>query len=608
MTARKGVEKVSNRAAETDAPATGERQHGEESAVVAEPEREAADPEREAIERIVAALLDRGRLDRKGLARAERLAAGQTEPLPFLLPKLGLVSERDLAAAMAAALDLTLADPADYPAAPVLAERISGRFLRFKQAVPLALTDGRLRVALVNPFDRYTLKALQISSGLAVEPVVALPGDLEAVLDRLYPLAGDSQPLAGETGDGRILESEETDVHRLEDLASEAPVIKLVNRLISRAVEMRASDIHLEPLEGDVRVRYRIDGALTDVAPPPPRMRQAIVSRIKILARLDIAERRLPQDGRLRLAVRGEPVDLRVSIIPTIHGEKAVLRVLDREQVSLEFDDLGLEGRHLERYLRIIDRPHGISLVTGPTGSGKTTTLYASLVRLNTPAVNVHTVEDPVEYQLDGISQIEVKPEIGLSFAGALRSILRQDPDIILVGEIRDVETAQVAVQAALTGHLVLSTLHTNSAAASVARLLDMGVEDYLLGATLNGVSAQRLVRKLCSGCRRPERLDREAAVRIGFAAPADGGDILVYAPVGCERCAGTGYLGRTCIVESLIVTDSLRHEIQLQRSASEIQKLAVAEGMTTMFEHGLEKALAGTTSLDEVLRVTRAS
>ncbi len=563
--------------------------------------------ERDDIARVIRHLLDDGLLDEAGLARAERLATAQSEPLPFLLPKLGLVSERDLARTMASALALELVEAADYPGEPLLDDRISRRFLREKQAVPLSLEAGTLRLAMVNPLERYTVRALEACVGGPVEPLVALPGELEAALERLYPKGADSGDGDGGLDKGGLLELDELDVHRLEDLASEAPVIKLVNRLITKAVELRASDVHLEPGDGDFRVRYRIDGLLRDVAAPPLHMRPAIVSRIKILSRLNIAERRLPQDGRMRLAVRGDPVDLRVSILPTIHGEKAVLRVLDRERVELDFDRLGLAGPHLERYLGIAERPNGICLVTGPTGSGKTTTLYTSLVRLNQPQVNVHTVEDPVEYQLDGISQIEVKPEIGLDFAGSLRSILRQDPDIILVGEIRDVETAQVAVQAALTGHLVFSTLHTNDAASSVARLLHMGVEDYLLCSTLNGVSAQRLVRRLCSACRCPERLDGATADRLGLSARSGNSDVVVYQPVGCPACADSGYLGRACIIETLVMTEAMRAAILAQKEASLLQRIAVEEGMSSMFEHGLEKVLAGITSLEEVLRVTRA-
>jgi general secretion pathway protein E len=376
--------------------------------------------------------------------------------------------------------------------------------------------------------------------------------------------------------------------------------------MITKAVEARASDIHIEASESRLRVRFRIDGVLQDIEPPANRFRAAIVSRIKIMAKLNIAERRLPQDGRIKLAIRGTPIDLRISTIPTMHGEGVVMRVLDREGVALDFASLGIEGQTLETLLGITDRPNGIVLVTGPTGSGKTTTLYAALVHLNNPDKKIVTVEDPIEYQLEGINQIQVKPSIGLSFANVLRSILRHDPDIIMVGEIRDVETAQIAIQAALTGHLVLSTLHTNDAAGTLTRLLDMGAEDYLLTSTLNGVAAQRLVRTLCPHCRIKEKALPELIVQLDLRRYIADPEIYVYHPKGCEHCNGTGFFGRTSLCEILVMTDSMRRLILRRAEAGELHRAAVEEGMRTMFDDGIAKALAGITTVEEVLRVTR--
>ncbi|MGH6891715.1 MAG: GspE/PulE family protein, partial [Dongiaceae bacterium] len=430
------------------------------------------------------------------------------------------------------------------------------------------------------------------------------PAELEAAIDRLF---GRDQAAVAQLVDGAAgAEDESLDADRLKDLASEAPVIRLVNHLISRAIEQRASDIHVEPFEDRLRVRYRIDGILREVEAPPVRLRAAIVSRLKIMARLNIAERRLPQDGRIKIAVRGIPVDLRVATVPTMHGESVVMRLLNRDAVHLDFAALGIEGRNLEVFLTILKQPHGIVLVTGPTGSGKTTTLYASLVQLNTPERKILSVEDPIEYQLEGINQIQVKPGIGLDFAGVLRSLLRHDPDIMMVGEIRDLETAEIAVQAALTGHLVLSTLHTNSAAASITRLLDMGVREFLLTSTVNGAAAQRLVRTLCRHCRQPFRPLPELIEQLGLARYGASPDVTLYRPAGCVECGGSGYHGRTSIFEVLTVDDEIRRLILRHAETNEMQRAAVGQGMRTMYDDGMTKALAGETTVEEVLKVTR--
>ncbi len=561
----------------------------------------------EAFERSIGDLLiERGKLDQANFERAMRLREGSGERLNALLPKLGLVSERDLAQALSDQLGLPLVKAADFPDVPLLEDKLSPRFLRESHVLPLADDADGLVLAMADPLDSYAADAIRLISGRELLPRVAEPAELDAAIERLY---GDGAAEVGrvveEVGDGEE-ESLDVDVERLKDLASEAPVIRLVNQMITRAVEARASDIHIEAFETRLRIRFRIDGVLHEVDPPPNRFRAAIVSRIKIMAKLNIAERRLPQDGRIKLAIRGTPIDLRISTLPTMHGEGVVLRVLDRQGVSLDFAALGITQANLKTYLGILERPHGIFLVTGPTGSGKTTTLYASLLRLNSEDKKILTVEDPIEYQLEGINQIQVTPGIGLSFANVLRSILRHDPDIIMIGEIRDAETAQIAVQAALTGHLVLSTLHTNDAAGTLARLLDMGIEDYLLTSTLNGVAAQRLVRTLCLHCRRREPALPELVDQLGLHRYVGDQEIMLYHPVGCERCNDTGFHGRTSLVETLVLTDNIRRLILRRGEAMELHRAAVEQGMVTMYDDGIQKALAGITTVEEVLRVTR--
>ena len=550
-------------------------------------------------------LVERGVLDPAAVARARRLSVEGGDPLHVLLPKLGLISERDLAESLAEHLGLPFVGAGDFPEIPVLEEKLSPRFLRESRVLPMSLGAEGLVLAMANPLDSYAQDALRLTSGCELLPCVAEPSEIEAAVERLYGQG--SSAIGGmveETGEAD--DAMDLDVERLKDLASEAPVIRMVNHLIDRAVEARASDIHIEAFENRTRVRYRVDGVLQEVDPPPNRFRAALVSRIKIMARLNIAERRLPQDGRIKLAIRGTPIDLRVSTVPTMHGEGVVLRVLDRQGVKLDFGALGVAGKNLETYLEVLSRPHGIFLVTGPTGSGKTTTLYASLLRLNSPERKLVTVEDPIEYQLEGVNQIQVQPGIGLTFANILRSILRQDPDVIMIGEIRDVETAEIAVQAALTGHLVLSTLHTNDAVGTISRLLDMGVEDYLLTSTLSGVAAQRLVRTLCPACRRKEPVLPELAQQLGLARFAKDDEIALWHPTGCEECHGTGYRGRTGLVETLVLNDEVRRLILSRAEPKEVQRAAMEAGMISMYDDGLMKALDGQTTIEEVFRVTR--
>lgn len=563
-----------------------------------------ARPDRDS--RLAEHLTRSGRIQRGTLERAERVRASTGEPLSSLLLKLGLMSERDLAQAMAELYDMPLAGEDDFPDAPLFEERLSPRFLREARVLPLAQDGEGLHIAMADPGDSFAREAMALVAKAPLVVRVSVPTELDQAIERLY---GEGEKIEAEDEEVGVKadfdSGVDTDIERLKDLASEAPVIRLVNRIITQATEMRASDIHLEPFENRFRLRYRIDGVLREMDPLPSKLKAAVISRIKIMAKLNIAERRLPQDGRIKLAVRGTPVDLRISTIPTLYGESVVMRVLDRESVTLDFAALGIEGAVRDRFLKVLERPNGIFLVTGPTGSGKTTTLYAALSRLNQEGAKIITVEDPVEYQLEGVNQIQVKPKIGLSFANVLRAILRQDPDIILIGEIRDLETAQIAAQAALTGHLVLATLHTNSAAASVTRLLDMGVEDYLVTATVNGVTAQRLVRRLCDACKQAYKIDKATAEHLGLPRLGGKGGDTLYKPSGCDDCNGSGYKGRTSIIETLMLDEDIRREVIGESDARTLQKQAVAGGMRTLYEDGMMKALAGITSVEEVLRAT---
>jgi general secretion pathway protein E len=551
-------------------------------------------------------LIERGKLDAAGLDRALRIQGDSGEKLGVLLVTLGVVAQRDVSEALASQLGLPLVEAASYPELPILEERVSARFLRESRALPLAEDETELALAMADPTDEYTVNAFEMVTGRKVRPQVAIPMELEAALERLYG--------AGKSALGQILGDVEqrddlafdADVQQLKDLASEAPVIRMVSLIITNALDTRASDIHIEPFENRLIVRYRIDGVLHEVESPPRRLSAAVISRIKIMANLDIAERRLPQDGRIRLRVQGKEIDLRVSTVPTMHGESVVMRILDKGGVALDFKRLGFEEDTLKKFLNVLMEPHGILLVTGPTGSGKTTTLYTALDRLNQPDVKILTVEDPVEYQMAGINQIQVKPQIDLTFANALRSIVRQDPDVIMIGEIRDLETAQIAVQSALTGHLVLSTVHTNDAASTVNRLLDMGVEDYLLTSTVIGILAQRLVRTLCPACKTSYTALPEVVAELGLHKFAPPGDITLYHAKGCKECAQTGFIGRISIMEMLPMSDPLRTHIMRHANSAELRTEAIREGMVTMYEDGMRKALNGSTTFEEVLRVTR--
>ncbi len=558
-----------------------------------------------------ALLLERGRVSAEDIRKVRLLQQERGERLERLLLDLGFISEEDLISLLSEHLGVPLIDRKEFPAVPVQLENVNLQFLRHSKILPLEIQDGGLTVAMADPSDRYSLEGLQVATGLTITPMLGREKEILAALEGL------DESTSAEDADGAVefLGQDEEDVDHLRDLASEAPVIRLVNLLINRAVEQRASDIHIEPFENELKVRYRIDGVLHDIEQPPRRQQAAIVSRVKIMAKLNIAERRLPQDGRIKLRTMGKEIDLRVSTLPTLYGESVVLRILDRSSIVLDLEQLGFPTDTLEEFERMITRPYGLLLVTGPTGSGKTTTLYGALEKINSPDKKIITIEDPVEYQLSGVNQIHVKPQIGLTFANGLRSIVRQDPDIIMIGEIRDSETAEIAVQAALTGHLVFSTLHTNDAAGAVSRLLEMGVEDYLLASSLLGVLAQRLVRKLCDRCRRPvstgEALHAVGSMvssidRFRSAANEALGDASVFEPQGCDECSATGYRGRGGIYELLPVNEGIREEILRRSSADAVKARATSLGMRTLRDDGWLKVRQGFTTVAELLRVTQ--
>ncbi|MBB6365109.1 general secretion pathway protein E [Xanthomonas sacchari] len=556
--------------------------------------------------RIIAALLAKGRLKDGDLARARQLQRESGGGLLALLARLGLVSERDHAELSAEVLGLPLLDakqlPATAPESLPEAQPLSLRFLKQFHVCPLGEHDGVLELWMADPHDAYAADAVRLATGLQVLPRVGLRSEIDDLIERWFGQGRSAMGAIVETADGDSVAAD--DIEHLRDLASEAPVIRLVNLVIQRAVELRASDIHIEPFESRLKVRYRVDGVLIDGESPPANLTAAVISRVKIMAKLNIAERRLPQDGRIMLRVQGKELDLRVSTVPTAHGESVVMRLLDRETVVFDFHRLGFTDAFLPQFRKVLEQPHGILLVTGPTGSGKTTTLYTALSQLNTADVKIITVEDPVEYQIEGINQIQAKPQIGLDFSHALRSIVRQDPDIIMIGEMRDLETARIAIQSALTGHLVLSTLHTNNAAGGITRLLDMGVEDYLLTSTINGILAQRLVRRL-----EPTHAERYAASpeeieKFELRRLQPEGEIFLYRPRP-SAIAPTGYVGRTTIMEFLVMNDVLRRAVMRHAGMGEIEQLAREAGMRTMYEDGLAKALSGQTTIEEVLRVT---
>ena len=548
-------------------------------------------------------LVDAGKITHRDVERALVARAEMGGLFGQTLVRLGLVSELDLSRALSEIHGIPLLEAAAYPEEPVAVAGLYLDFMLSSLVVPISVEKEAAHFAAVVPQDAFLKKALDLALDRPVTLSLGLESDVLAALQK-HSAGGEEEEDAGEEYD--VYADDQEFIEHLRDLASEAPIIRMVNQIIHRALDLGASDIHIEPFDDGLHLRYRIDGVIQESSEAPQASHApAIASRIKLLANLNIAEQRLPQDGRIMTRVKGHELDLRVSTIPTVHGESIVMRVLDRQSIRFSLADMGFDEETLSRYRELLERPHGVLLLTGPTGSGKTTTLYASLSSMDAESLKIITVEDPVEYQLRGINQIQVKPQIDLDFAMALRSILRQDPDIIMIGEMRDGETAQIGVQSALTGHLVLSTLHTNTAAAAITRLEDMGIERYLITSSVNGVLAQRLVRKLCDHCKKPVTPTPDVLEGHGLGRFLKGEDAVIYEAEGCEHCKHTGFSGRTGIHELFVLDQQMHEAIVDGADATTLHARARQNGMFTLFEDGLRKVAAGTTSLEEVLRVT---
>jgi type IV pilus assembly protein PilB len=549
-------------------------------------------------------LLSEGKIEREQLEEALGLLRGGGRDLGEVLLSLGYVTKADLARTLAKRLRLEYVELTEKDVDRKAALLVDRRVLRKHGALPLRVEDGRLVVAMSDPTNFYALEDLTMLSGHPVKPVVAVEDEIRRVFDRALAIGQEVSEMLEEAAEEAFDEDAGEVELGVDAGPEEAPIVRLVSAILQRAVGEGASDIHLEPQATELVVRMRVDGVLREVMSVPSKLQSGVIARLKILANLDIAERRVPQDGRFSVRSGGQKIDLRAATLPTVFGEKVVLRLLDTSSVEANLRKLGFGGRDLERYEEVYTRPHGTILVTGPTGSGKSTTLYATLDELNTPEKNIITVEDPVEYRMAGINQIQVNPKAGLTFASGLRSILRADPDVVMIGEIRDFETAKISVEAALTGHLVLATLHTNDAPAAVTRLTDMGVEPFLTASAVDCVIAQRLARRLCERCKAPAQIERELLETIGFPfGHVLEGEMSFYRPVGCDRCGGTGYRGRVGIYELMVIDDEIREMILRRTSAGEIGRVAQRNGMVRLREDGLLKAARGITTIEEVLR-----
>jgi len=567
-------------------------------------------------ERIADALVEDGLLSPRQVEELLELQKKEGTRLLKLILEKSYVSEVDMVVSMGRVLNVPPVNLSRFGIPPETAGLVPREMATNHKVLPVSRLDNKLFLAMADPLNVLALDDVKRTTKLEVMPMIASE---KAILDKLNNLDSgrstmediiqDAQRQAEDDADADTLEiarevSEEMNIDQLAASTEEAPVIKLANLIIVQAIKDRASDIHIEPFEKTVRLRYRIDGGLVDVTPPPKNMQVALASRLKIMSNLDIAERRLPQDGRMRVKVGGRDIDLRVSFMPTVHGEKCVLRILDKSNLSASLDKLGLDPDTFRRFKAAVDAPHGLILVTGPTGSGKTTTLYSALNELNNPEYNIITVEDPVEFQIPGINQVPTKKEIGLTFANALRSILRQDPDIVMIGEIRDQETAEIAVEAALTGHQVLSTMHCNDAPGAIARLDDMGIAPFLISSSVILSCAQRLVRRVCSVCKEPVTYPPKMYEDLGID-PVYFDGVTLYRGRGCERCKNTGYSGRTAIIEVMTVTDEIRKLVIQRASAHEIGKVAIGLGMRTLRMAALEKVREGVSTLEQTLIAT---
>jgi type IV pilus assembly protein PilB len=555
-------------------------------------------------ERLGALLVAGGILSQEALDGALTARTTRGQGLTRILIEDELVTESDLVSTLAAHLKLEYVDLSDYPVDAAAARLVSDALARRYLALPIGWMEGRLIVAMADPSNVFAVDDIRTVTGAELRIAVATSNSILEAIGKFHRVASDAEDVSAEAAN--TFESE-NDLSSVREVNAESPIVKLVNLLIGQAVADRASDIHIEPGEHDVRVRYRIDGVLHEVMRPPKNIQSGIISRLKVMADINIAERRIPQDGRINTVIGGKDVDLRVATLPTVHGEKLVMRILDKSTALLRLTDLGFLPENMAVYERSYRKPYGTILVTGPTGSGKSTTLYATLNILNDESKNVITVEDPVEYQLPGINQVQVNVKAGLTFAAALRSILRSDPDIVLVGEIRDRETAVIAIEAALTGHLVLTTLHTNDAASTPSRLIEMGVEPFLVGSAIDCVVAQRLARRLCTRCRVPYKPEYAELAAIGWDFEKLGGmdaDFHIFKTKGCGACGGTGYFGRFAIHEVLEVSEEVERLIVERGHSDDLRKLAIAQGMLTLRNAGMIEVARGVTSLEEILRV----
>jgi len=562
-------------------------------------------------ERIADALIEDGLLLPNQLQEAVTIQKAEGGRLLKILTDRQFVTEQDMAFSMGRCLNTPPINLARLRVPEEVMSMVPRDMAKANKLVPIARLDGKLFVAMADPTNVLAVDDLKRRVQLEIVPMIATDRAVNDMLSGVHGAGNMSQVLkqvseeAAQGADSVEVQQakrEEIDLDRLAHDSEDAPVIKIVNLILAQAVREKASDIHIEPFQNTLKLRYRIDGELIPAESPPKALQLAIASRIKILAGLNIAERRVPQDGRFRIRIMGKEIDLRISVLPTAHGEKVVIRILDKSALTGTIDQMGLDQETLAKFRKAIDAPHGMILVTGPTGSGKTTTLYSVLQELNSPQYNIVTVEDPIEYELSGVNQVAVRPDIGLDFASALRSILRQDPDIVMVGEIRDNETADIAVKAALTGHQVLSTLHTNDAAGAISRLDDMGIEPFLISSSILMTCAQRLIRRLCPNCRDEFVPEQETLDKLAIADPKGA---VFYHGTGCDRCKGRGYLGRLALIEALPVTETIRRLIIKRASAAVIKNQAVTEGMKTLRQVGIEKALEGVTTLEEVWRVT---
>jgi general secretion pathway protein E len=552
-------------------------------------------------------LLETSSLTEEQLEQALAVQRERGIKLGDALIQLKLLRTEDILKALSVQLGFPYENRIDVESiATDLIGQLPINYAKQNEVLPLKRENGFVHVAIADPTNFYALDDLRMLFGCDIKPIIASSYEIVNAINSVYNRAsGSSEESIGELDEGSEIADDFNEPVDLLDADDEAPIIRLVNSLLFRAVKQKASDIHVEPFEREVKVRFRINGILYDIVSPPKRAQSAIISRVKIMSQLNIAEKRIPQDGRIRIKIAGKDIDIRVSTIPTAHGESVVMRLLDASAVLLDLDSLGFSPDNLDKFKGLLGHHNGIILVTGPTGSGKTTTLYSALSKLNTDEVKIITVEDPVEYQLSGVNQMQVNPKIELTFASGLRAFLRQDPDIIMVGEIRDKETAEIAIQASLTGHLVLSTLHTNDAPSSITRLIDMGVEPFLVASSVLGIMAQRLLRTVCRDCARKYVPDDEELSQIGLTS-ADLKGRQIYKPVGCPVCMETGYAGRAGIHEVLMVTDAVRAELMKGSDASTIKKVSISQGMKTLREDAAQKVMQGMTSIAEVMRVTQ--